>query len=99
MKGKMVTDRVRRRLVADGELRRLALCYVAREGEMPQKTRMLAQFRLGEMRAHTSEHRLVRRCILTGRARAVLDEFNLSRIKFRDMALKGQLLGVQKSSW
>lgn len=99
MKGKMLTDRIRRQLVADAEIPRIALRYVTHETSFPYKTRMLAQFKLAEMRAHTSQHRLVRRCILTGRARSVLDEFNVSRIKFREMALKGQLLAVQKSSW
>ncbi len=43
--------------------------------------------------------RLKRRCKISGRARGYYRKFGMSRIAFRDMALKGQLPGVRKSSW
>ncbi len=43
--------------------------------------------------------RLNRRCAISGRARGYYRKFGMSRIAFRDMALKGQLPGVRKSSW
>jgi small subunit ribosomal protein S14 len=39
------------------------------------------------------------RCKACGRPRAFLRDFELCRICFRSMALKGQLPGVTKSSW
>lgn len=39
------------------------------------------------------------RCKVCGRPRAYLRDFDLCRICFRSMALKGQLPGVTKSSW
>ena len=39
------------------------------------------------------------RCQLTGRSRGVYQKFNLSRIKFRELAHKGALPGVAKASW
>lgn len=39
------------------------------------------------------------RCAITGRARGYLRRFGLSRITFREMALKGEIPGVTKSSW
>ena len=39
------------------------------------------------------------RCKLCGRPRAFMRAFALCRICFRGLALKGQLPGVQKSSW
>ena len=39
------------------------------------------------------------RCNRCGRPRAFLRKFGLCRICFRQMALKGQLPGVKKSSW
>lgn len=99
MKGKMLFDRIRRRVAADAEINRLALRYVTHNEALPIRTRMLAQFRLAEAPSATSLHRMVRRCIITGRGRAVLGEFNINRMRFREMALKGRLLGVQKSSW
>lgn len=39
------------------------------------------------------------RCALTGRSRGYLRRFGVSRIAFREMALKGLIPGVRKSSW
>lgn len=95
----MLYDRVRRRHVADNELVRMALRYITRNPALPPRTRFLAQFRLGEMPGATAPSRISRRCTITGRGRSIIGEFNISRMIFRKMALSGQLLGVQKSSW
>lgn len=39
------------------------------------------------------------RCRKCGRPRAVLKDFGLCRICFRDMALRGEIPGVTKASW
>ncbi|RKD73330.1 SSU ribosomal protein S14P [Sinobaca qinghaiensis] len=39
------------------------------------------------------------RCGVTGRPRGYMRKFNMSRIAFRDLAHKGQIPGVKKSSW
>jgi len=39
------------------------------------------------------------RCPICGRARAYYRKFDMCRICFRKMALKGELPGVMKSSW
>ena len=95
----MLCDRLRRRRIADNELTRMALRYLARTPTLPARTRFLAQFRLGEMPSNTALTRLGRRCTITGRGRSIIGEFNISRMVFRQMALNGQLLAVQKSSW
>ena len=46
-----------------------------------------------------SPTRLVNRCEVTGRPHGVLRKFGVSRIKFRELAHKGQITGVKKSSW
>jgi len=43
--------------------------------------------------------RLHNRCEITGRPRGYLRKFKMSRIAFRELAHKGQLPGVKKSSW
>lgn len=43
--------------------------------------------------------RHVNRCQVTGRSRGYMRKFGVSRIVFREMALKGQLPGVRKASW
>jgi small subunit ribosomal protein S14 len=43
--------------------------------------------------------RLSRRCQATGRKRAFIRRFKLSRITFRELASNGMIPGVTKSSW
>jgi small subunit ribosomal protein S14 len=46
-----------------------------------------------------SPTRLVNRCEYSGRRRAFLRRFRLSRISFRELASHGMIPGVTKSSW
>jgi small subunit ribosomal protein S14 len=39
------------------------------------------------------------RCELTGRKRGVYRKFRISRIKLRELALKGMIPGMRKASW
>jgi small subunit ribosomal protein S14 len=39
------------------------------------------------------------RCQLTGRSRAVLRKFKVSRIMLRELALAGKIPGLKKASW
>ncbi|MDO9280379.1 MAG: type Z 30S ribosomal protein S14 [Myxococcota bacterium] len=39
------------------------------------------------------------RCPLCGRPRAFLRKFNMCRICFRSLSLKGEIPGVMKASW
>jgi small subunit ribosomal protein S14 len=46
-----------------------------------------------------SPTRLVNRCRVSGRRRAFMRRFEMSRITFREMASQGLIPGVTKSSW
>jgi len=48
---------------------------------------------------NASPVRLSRRCQATGRKRAFIGRFKLSRIAFRELASNGMIPGVTKSSW
>lgn len=43
--------------------------------------------------------KLKNRCIITGRQRGVLRDFKISRMCFKELASKGFLPGIKKSSW
>ena len=43
--------------------------------------------------------RIVRRCFKCGRSRGFMRKFGLCRICFREMANKGEIPGIKKSSW
>ena len=54
---------------------------------------------LQKLPRNSSPVRLKNRCMFTGRARSYYRKFGVSRLVFREMALKGELPGVKKSSW
>jgi len=43
--------------------------------------------------------RIVRRCFRCGRKRGYMRDFGLCRICFRELASRGEIPGVKKSSW
>ncbi|MEK7067311.1 MAG: type Z 30S ribosomal protein S14 [Patescibacteria group bacterium] len=43
--------------------------------------------------------RIVRRCFRCGRKRGYMRMFDLCRICFRELANKGEIPGIRKSSW
>ncbi|MFV0390809.1 MAG: 30S ribosomal protein S14 [Paludibacteraceae bacterium] len=48
---------------------------------------------------NASPVRLHNRCKLTGRPKGYIRQFGISRIQFREMASKGLIPGVKKTSW
>lgn len=43
--------------------------------------------------------RVIRRCKICGRKRAYIRKFGLCRICFRELASRGEIPGITKSSW
>jgi small subunit ribosomal protein S14 len=48
---------------------------------------------------NASPVRLKNRCSMTGRSRGYYRKFGISRLVFREMALKGEIPGIKKASW
>ena len=54
---------------------------------------------LQKLPKNSSPSRWKNRDVLSGRPRAYMRRFGLSRINFREKAVKGEIPGVTKSSW
>jgi small subunit ribosomal protein S14 len=54
---------------------------------------------LSQLPRDASPTRLVNRCQVSGRRRAYMRRFKISRITFRELASAGMIPGVTKSSW
>jgi len=54
---------------------------------------------LQKLPKNASPVRLRNRCSMTGRARGYYRKFGISRLVFREMALKGEIPGIKKASW
>jgi small subunit ribosomal protein S14 len=85
-------------------------CLIAREEKRQKLVDKYADLRkelkangdwegLQKLPKNSSPVRLRNRCIMTGRPRAYLRKFGVSRLVFREMALKGEIPGIKKSSW
>ena len=58
-----------------------------------------AQKKLAKLPKDSSKVRIRNRCSMSGRPRAYIGKFGVSRITFRELALAGKIPGVTKSSW
>jgi small subunit ribosomal protein S14 len=54
---------------------------------------------LAKLPRDSSPTRSHNRCQLTGRSKAVLRKFKVSRIMLRELALAGKIPGMKKASW
>lgn len=85
-------------------------CLIARE---EKRRRLVEKYRklreelkangdsegLQKLPKNSSPTRLHNRCMVTGRARSYYRKFGVSRLVFREKALRGEIPGVKKSSW
>lgn len=84
------------KVVKDKKQRELVSRYAELRKELKEKRDYIA---LSKLPKNSSSTRLKNRCEVTGRPRGYMRKFNMSRIAFRELAHKGQLPGVKKSSW
>lgn len=83
-------------IARDAKRRRLNAQYAAKRAEL----KALGDAEgLAKLPRNSSPTRLKNRCSETGRPRAFMRTFGLSRISFREHASKGEIPGVTKSSW
>lgn len=75
------------------ELRAMSVDIKRTPGE-----RFAARQELAKLPRNSAKIRLRNRCAVTGRPRGYMRFFGLSRITFRELALKGELPGVRKGS-
>ena len=89
----------REALVAKYAARREALKAAAKDESLSREERFKATLKLAKLPRNSSATRLHSRCEVTGRPRAYYRKLRMSRIALRDLASKGQIPGMVKSSW
>ncbi len=92
-------EKKRAKLVKSKANKRAKLKAIIKNRELPPEERFQATLKLAEMPRNSSKVRKRNRCALTGRPRGYFRKLNLSRIALRDLASRGELPGVTKSSW
>ena len=89
----------RKRLVAKYASKRAALSQVASDTSLSNEDRFKARLKLAELPRNSAPTRVRNRCGVTGRPRGYYRKLNMSRISLRDLASKGLIPGMVKSSW
>lgn len=89
----------RKKLVKKYSGRYARLKTVANDKSLDDGERLIARLRMAEIPRNGNPTRVRNRCELTGRPRAYYRKFRLCRIQLRDLANKGLIPGVVKSSW
>ena len=95
----VLRDQRRIKLIKKYAEKRAALRKRLNDPSVSIEEKLEVQEAFAKLPRNSCPTRLKRRCAVSGRARGYYRKFGISRIAFRDMALKGQLPGVRKSSW
>ena len=98
-KSKIAKNEKRKEIVARYAERRNELKAIIRNPETSGEDRLEAQFELNRQPRDASPARVRNRDSHDGRPRGYLRKFGLSRVRMREMAHRGELPGVRKSSW
>ena len=83
-------------LAREAKRRKLVEKYAALRKELKEKGDYEG---LQSLPKNASPVRLRNRCMITGRPRGYYRKFGISRLVFREMALRGEIPGIKKSSW
>lgn len=98
-KSQVNRDNRRRELIDKYAKRRMELRKVLRSVSASFEEKLEAQQAFARLPRNSCPTRKNNRCALTGRSKAYYKKFGISRIALRELALRGQLPGVRKSSW
>ena len=89
----------RRKMVKQYANKRAKLKAIVQSKDVTMEERFTAQLKLAELPRNSAKNRIRNRCEVTGRPRAYYRKLRMSRIALRDLASKGQIPGMVKSSW
>ncbi|GAB3795382.1 30S ribosomal protein S14 [Humibacter antri] len=98
-KSKIARNKQRKVVVDRYAAKRVELKKALVNPNSSDEEREAARVGLQKLPRNASPVRLRSRDAVDGRPRGVLTKFGISRVRFRDMAHRGELPGITKSSW
>ncbi|GAB3615197.1 uS14 family ribosomal protein [Humibacter ginsengisoli] len=98
-KSKIARNKQRQEVVDRYAAKRAELKKALINPNSSDEEREAARVGLQKLPRNASPVRLRSRDAVDGRPRGVLTKFGISRVRFRDMAHRGELPGITKSSW
>ena len=79
--------------------KRQDLKMIINNKKLPLEERFKAQLKLAKIPRNSARVRIRNRCEISGRPHGVYRKLKISRIALRDLASKGKIPGMTKSSW
>ena len=98
-KSTIARNEQRKIVVARYAVKRLELKKALVDASGTDESREAARLGLQKLPRNASPVRVRNRDAVDGRPRGHLSKFGISRVRFRDMAHRGELPGITKSSW
>ena len=98
-KSQINRDNRRRALVQKHAEKRTELRKRLNDPNVSVEEKLEIQQAFAKMPRNACLTRLNSRCAVSGRSKGYYRKFGISRIALRELALRGQLPGVRKSSW
>lgn len=98
-KSKIIRNEQRRETVARFAERRSALKRTIVDPDATPEQRAQAQHELQALPRNASPTRVRNRDVVDGRPRGYVGKAGVSRVRFRELAHRGELPGIHKSSW
>ncbi len=92
-------DNKRKKLIARYAEKRATLRAKLNDPDVSIEEKLQVQEQFAKLPRNSCPTRLNRRCEVSGRSKSYYRKFGISRIALRELALRGQLPGVRKSSW
>jgi len=89
----------RKKLVKKYAAKYAKLKAIADDQSADDTERLMARLKMAEIPRNANPTRVRNRCVTTGRPRGYYRKFGLCRVELRDLANKGIIPGVTKSSW
>ena len=79
--------------------KRQELKKIVKNRKLPLDERFKAQIKLSKLPRNSAKVRIRNRCEITGRPHGFYRKLRISRIALRELASKGKIPGMTKSSW
>jgi len=95
----ILRDKRREQLIAKHAEKRADLRKRLNDPGVSYEEKLEIQNQFAKLPRNSCPTRLNRRCKISGRSKGYYRKFEISRIAMRDLALKGHLPGMRKSSW
>jgi small subunit ribosomal protein S14 len=98
-KSQINRDNKRKALIQKYAEKREELRKRLNDADVEIEEKLEIQKKFAKLPRNSCSTRLNRRCQVSGRSKGYYRKFGISRIALRELALRGQLPGMRKSSW